>query len=329
MKLPNPRSWALASLILAVGSLGPAWAVGTAAQYSNTDGSISKPAVLIGSKNGTSTVYLPFSFDDTTYPSAPPLLVECVTGCAGGSTIQQVDVQKVLGAAISLTNGLFITPTTGATFAVTGTFWQTTQPVSGTFWQATQPVSGTFWQTTQPVSGTFWQATQPVSGTFWQATQPVSVASQGSPTGSVPSLVLFTEPVDKNGNAADFSTPAPTTPGVGGGIVPITISVNGASTSNVAATLAATSGKTTYITGFSVTCQAEATTVANTTFTLAGLVTGTQTYEFAELVVSQGKLDRQFTHAVPASAQNTTIVGTLVGVTAGATCAVNMEGYQL
>lgn len=27
--------------------------------------------------------------------------------------------------------------------AVTGTFWQATQPVSGTFWQATQPVSGT------------------------------------------------------------------------------------------------------------------------------------------------------------------------------------------
>lgn len=49
--------------------------------------------------------------------------------------------------------------------AVTGTFWQATQPVSGTFWQATQPVSGTFWQATQPVSGTFWQATQPISGT--------------------------------------------------------------------------------------------------------------------------------------------------------------------
>jgi hypothetical protein len=39
-------------------------------------------------------------------------------------------------------------------FAVTGTFWQATQPVSGTFWQATQPVSGTFWQATQPISGT-------------------------------------------------------------------------------------------------------------------------------------------------------------------------------
>lgn len=41
----------------------------------------------------------------------------------------------------------------------------------------TAAVSGTFWQATQPVSGTFWQATQPVSGTFWQTTQPVSIAT--------------------------------------------------------------------------------------------------------------------------------------------------------
>lgn len=97
------------------------------------------------------------------------------------------------------------------THAVTGTFWQATQPVSGTFWQATQPISvvslplpsGAATESTLgaisaklpaalvsgrldvnlgatitvPVSGTFWQATQPVSGTFWQATQPVSIAA--------------------------------------------------------------------------------------------------------------------------------------------------------
>jgi hypothetical protein len=34
------------------------------------------------------------------------------------------------------------------------------------------------------VTGTFWQATQPVSGTFWQATQPVSAASLPLPTGA-------------------------------------------------------------------------------------------------------------------------------------------------
>lgn len=80
--------------------------------------------------------------------------------------------------------------------AVTGTFYQVTQPVSIATMPST-PVTGTFWQVTQPVSiatmpstpvtGTFYQATQPVSiasmpstpvtGTFWQTTQPVSLAS--------------------------------------------------------------------------------------------------------------------------------------------------------
>ena len=102
------------------------------------------------------------------------------------------------------------------TIAVTGTFWQDTQPVSiaslplpsGAATEANQitelaylasldaktptlvggsiPVTGTFWQDTQPVSGTVavsnFPATQVVSGTiavtgtFWQDTQPVSIA---------------------------------------------------------------------------------------------------------------------------------------------------------
>jgi hypothetical protein len=45
------------------------------------------------------------------------------------------------GTVLSATNGLFVAPTTAATWSVTGTFWQATQPVSGTFWQATQPIS--------------------------------------------------------------------------------------------------------------------------------------------------------------------------------------------
>lgn len=116
----------------------------------------------------------------------------------------------ISNASIAVTQGgSWATSVTNfpATQAVTGTFWQATQPVSiasmpitpvtGTFWQATQPVSGVFFQATQPVSiasmpttpvtGTFFQSTQPVSiasmpstpvtGTFFQATQPVSIAS--------------------------------------------------------------------------------------------------------------------------------------------------------
>jgi len=82
-----------------------------------------------------------------------------------------IDIGKILGVAVSATNGLPVYPQTAATFTVTG--------AGGTF-----PVTGTFWQATQPVSGTFWQATQPVSGTFWQATQPISAAALPLPTGA-------------------------------------------------------------------------------------------------------------------------------------------------
>lgn len=109
-----------------------------------------------------------------------------------------------------------------ATQAVSGTFWQATQPVSAVSLplpsnaaqetggglatlvarlpvqgqalmaasvpvafasnQSALAVTGAFYQATQPVSGAFYQATQPVSGTFWQTTQPISVVSLPLPT---------------------------------------------------------------------------------------------------------------------------------------------------
>jgi hypothetical protein len=75
----------------------------------------------------------------------------------GSATEAKQDVGNTslatLAGAVSGTE-MQIDVLTMPTVAVTGTFWQATQPVSGTFWQATQPVSGTFWQATQPVSGT-------------------------------------------------------------------------------------------------------------------------------------------------------------------------------
>lgn len=64
-------------------------------------------------------------------------------------------------------------------------------------------VTGTFWQATQPVSGTFWQATQPVSGTFWQATQPVSIAT-------APALVASEAHVGQTGSPNDVISVTPT-----------------------------------------------------------------------------------------------------------------------
>lgn len=71
-------------------------------------------------------------------------------------------------------------------------------------------VTGTFWQATQPVSGTFFQATQPVSGTFWQATQPVSIAGSIAVTGGLTDAQLRASavPVDGSGVTQPISAAA-------------------------------------------------------------------------------------------------------------------------
>lgn len=94
-----------------------------------------------------------------------------------------------------------------ASIAVTGTFYQATQPVSaaslplpsGASTAAKQPalgvagtassdvisIQGISGMTALKVDGT--ATTQPVSGTFWQATQPVSAASLPLPSGAATS----------------------------------------------------------------------------------------------------------------------------------------------
>ena len=105
------------------------------------------------------------------------------------------DVTSSTGLPVNIAN---------ASLAVTGSFYQATQPVSIA---STVPVSGPLTDTQLratpvPVSGTFWQATQPVSGTvgvsgsvavtgtFWQATQPVSIASAVPVTDNSGSLTV-------------------------------------------------------------------------------------------------------------------------------------------
>lgn len=110
--------------------------------------------------------------------------------------------QKAMAASIPVTLA-----SNQSGLAVTGTFWQATQPVSGTFFQGTQPISAsslplptgaateatlagaltlvgfnarinTLGQKTKvnstPVTLASDQDALPVTGTFWQATQPVS-----------------------------------------------------------------------------------------------------------------------------------------------------------
>ena len=68
-------------------------------------------------------------------------------------------------------------------------------PISGTITAITDPVAvtGTFWQATQPISGSVSvSGTVAVSGTFWQATQPVSAASLPLPSGASTSAAQTT-----------------------------------------------------------------------------------------------------------------------------------------
>ena len=64
-------------------------------------------------------------------------------------------VKAASTAAIATDPALVVAISPNNSVAVTGAFWQATQPVSGTFWQATQPVSGSVSVTgTATVAGT-------------------------------------------------------------------------------------------------------------------------------------------------------------------------------
>lgn len=90
-------------------------------------------------------------------------------------------VTAILGASTSVIGHVVVdsAPTT----AVTGTFWQATQPVSGTFWQATQPVSLASLPALAAGAAVIGHVivdtapTTAVTGAFFQVTQPVSLAS--------------------------------------------------------------------------------------------------------------------------------------------------------
>ena len=101
--------------------------------------------VTLNAGTGGSTLR---TFGDTTgdqWPSA--VLCYATTVSAGANVLQPVTPSEGLPVAQQGTWNVGIT----GSAAVTGTFWQTTQPVSI---GASVAVTGTFWQTTQPVSGT-------------------------------------------------------------------------------------------------------------------------------------------------------------------------------
>lgn len=116
------------------------------------------------------------------------------------------------------------------------------------------------------------------------------------------------------------------------GAIPITAASGNVANASAVATLAATSTKTTYITGFEVT-SGGATTGLNVIVTVTGTITGTLSYIHtfpAGPLVPGNPLVVTFATPIPASAVNTAIVVTLPAGGSGNThAAVVAHGYQL
>lgn len=108
---------------------------------------------------------------------------------------------------------------------------------------------------------------------------------------------------------------------------PITASTTGTTAATVA-TLAGTSGKTTYISGFTIT--ADATAAIAGAATVAGTVSGSLNYiqSVGTATVAQ-ILSQNFNPPIPASAANTAITVTSAAAGVGGNTAVTAWGYQL
>jgi hypothetical protein len=147
---------------------------------------------------------------------------------------------------------------------------------------------------------------------------------------------------DVNNVAPDFAKTVPTaqvgpypslnTAGTVSSATPETCSSGNVANATVACTLAASSGKTTYITGFTMTADG-ATTGLAVSCTLTGTITGTMTYTFSYplgVAVQAQPLAITFPYPVPASATNTTIVASCpASGTGGTNAAISATGFQL
>lgn len=116
------------------------------------------------------------------------------------------------------------------------------------------------------------------------------------------------------------------------GATPLTNASGNVANAEAVATLAGAAGKTTYVTGLSITGSG-ATLGSIVLATLAGIISGTQTYPYAVaagVLVGNQSFGLAFDPPIPASAANTAIVLTLPALGGGNTnAAVNLTGYRL
>ncbi len=96
------------------------------------------------------------------------------------------------GALVAAANGLYVQPGTGATFAVTGTFWQTTQPVSATALPLPAGAATSALQTAMTTAlGSPFQAGGSIGNTAFgiSGTLPAFAATPTVNVGTLPALV--------------------------------------------------------------------------------------------------------------------------------------------
>lgn len=116
------------------------------------------------------------------------------------------------------------------------------------------------------------------------------------------------------------------------GGTPITAASGNVANANAVATLAAVTGRTTYICGFTMT-SAGSTGAAVVNPTVTGVISGTLTYVYATVAgatLANAPLIVNFNPCMPANAVSTAIVVTLPALGAGNTnAATTAKGYQL
>jgi hypothetical protein len=163
----------------------------------------------------------------------------------------------------------------------------------------------------------------PGVGTVAQQGGSVSTDSGGQP---------YAPTVVSSPTATNFNVTAVQSAAYPTGATPITAASGNVAAATATATLAATSGKTTYITGFSVTGTG-ATAALAVSVTVTNVVTGTMTYTYAAaagVAVANTPLNITFPYPIPANTVNTTIVVSCPTLGSGNTNnTVNAYGFQL
>lgn len=234
--------------------------------------------------------------------------------------------------------GLVVRPVLPVSFAVTGAFYQQTQPVS----LASVPTHAVTGSGTFTVAGTVavsnFPASQAVTGTFWQATQPVSAAALPLPAGASTEATLAAlsaKVTAVNTAAVTQAAGSAISIGTSSGKTLVlktgSLATSATTADQVVLTYTVTAGKTLYLTGYSL--QARLTTFAATAtlFGQAYLETpsGTKGQTFDLSGPGTCLIDTvTFAEPLPIAAGQVVRIVCTPAATTGMTWKANLSGYE-